>query len=212
MRRKVFLTSLTAFLLGQSLCFMTGASGSPVRLVQTAQPGLAESESAPKALPSMTKLLDELFKRLKTAKDDDEAKSIATAIEHIWLHSSSDTANLLMSRAITSIESKDYTIGLEVLNQLIDLYPDWAAAWNERATLRYLSNDVDGAMSDIGRVIEAEPREFDALNGLGAMLLNAGLDKRALEVLKNSLSVYPQQPAIAKQVETLSIKVYGRDI
>jgi tetratricopeptide (TPR) repeat protein len=160
----------------------------------------------------MDKLLDELFKRLKNAKDVDEAKSIATAIEHVWLHSSSDTANLLMSRAITSIESKNYPLGLEVLDQLVELYPDWAAAWNERATLRYLSNDIDGAMSDIGRVLKAEPRQFDALNGLAAMLLSAGLDKRALEILKNSLSIYPRQPDIEKQAETLSIEINGRDI
>lgn len=171
-----------------------------------------QAESEPKGPLSLNKLLDELFKKLKTAKDEDEAKSIATAIEHIWLHSGSDTANLLMSRAVTSIESKNYAMGTELLDQLAELYPDWAAVWNERATVRYLTNDTDGAMSDIGRVLKAEPRQFDALNGLAAMLLNAGLNKRALEVLKESLSVYPQQPAIAKQAEKLSIEVNGRDI
>jgi tetratricopeptide (TPR) repeat protein len=212
MRGELLSIYIAAVFLSQTVGVVSGAVGSPLIRDQPARLEAAAAELAPKTLPSMSKLLDELFKRLQTAKDGDEAKSIATAIEHIWLNSSSDTANLLMSRAITSIESKNYAVGLEVLDQLVELYPDWAAAWNERATLRYLTNDVDGAMSDVGRVLKAEPRQFDALNGLAAMLLNAGLDKRALEILKDSLSVYPQQPAIVKQVETLSIEVNGRDI
>jgi tetratricopeptide (TPR) repeat protein len=168
----------------------------------------------PKPAPAvlLQQALEELFKRLKAANDEDEAKAIATAIEHIWLRSGSDTANLLMSRAGASIEAKNYALALTLLDKIIDLHPGWVAAINQRATVRFLSHDVDGAMSDINETLKLEPRDFDALNGLAMMLEQTGFEKRALEVLKKSLTIYPHQAEVEKLVKKLELEIEGRDI
>lgn len=156
--------------------------------------------------------LDELFKRLAAAADPEEAKGFAGAIQHIWLQSQSDTANLVMQRAVTAAQAKDFAVALSLLDRLVALEPDWAEAWNQRATVRFADGDFDGAMADIDRVMKLEPRHFGALAGMGVILQHEGLDKRALEVFNKALQIYPAQPQLKDTVEKLNLDVNGRDI
>jgi hypothetical protein len=158
------------------------------------------------------KVLDELFKRLAATTDPDEGKGIAGAIERVWLRSGSDTADLLMQRAAAAVQAKDLPLALELLDRVVAIEPDWVEAWNKRATARFMTNDVNGAMADIDRVLKLEPRHFGALAGMGFILEREGLDKRALEVFRHVLTIYPGQPDIKKLVDRLAPEVEGRDI
>src|SRR4051812_42101826 len=122
----------------------------------------ADPKFKPRPLPreaaQRTKVLDELFQRLAATSDADEGKGIAGAIERVWLRSGSDTADLLMSRAVAAVQAKDLPLALEVLDKVVAVEPGWAEGWNKRATARFLSNDINGAMADIDRVLKLEPR------------------------------------------------------
>ncbi|MBO0734918.1 MAG: hypothetical protein J2P49_11510, partial [Methylocapsa sp.] len=124
--------------------------------------------SSPEAARSQK--LEALFARLREARKTDEAEAAALSIERIWLQSASDTANLLMQRALASMGSQQLPLALELLGKLVELEPDWAEAWNQRATVRFMTGDFDGAMADISRVLSLEPRHFGALTGMGMML------------------------------------------
>lgn len=169
---------------------------------------------APQQSPAAARqrVLDELFARLRAAADIDEAKSVAAAIERVWLQSRSDTANLLMQRALVSLKDQNYPIALALLDKIVALEPDWAEAWNQRATTRFLAGDADGAMADIGQVVRLEPRHFGALAGMGMILQRAGFDKRALQMFNMALAIYPLQPELRTTVEKLTLDVEGRDI
>jgi tetratricopeptide (TPR) repeat protein len=158
------------------------------------------------------KVLDELFKRLAATSDAEEGKGIAGAIERVWLRSGSDTADLLMSRAVAAVQAKDLPLALELLDKVVAVEPGWAEAWNKRATARFMSSDINGAMGDIDHVLKLEPRHFGALSGMGFILQREGLDKRALEIFRHVLTIYPGQPDIQKIVEKLAPEVEGRDI
>lgn len=158
------------------------------------------------------KVLDELFKRLAATTDPDEGKGIAGAIERVWLRSGSDTADLLMQRAAAAVQEKDMPLALELLDRVVAIEPDWVEAWNKRATARFMTNDINGAMADIDRVLKIEPRHFGALAGMGFILEREGLDKRALEVFRHVLTIYPGQLDIKKLVDRLAPEVEGRDI
>jgi tetratricopeptide (TPR) repeat protein len=156
--------------------------------------------------------LDALFRHLGVAADPQEAKGVAEAIRRLWMQTPSDTASLIMQRAMLASEGKNYPVALKLLDRLVALEPDWAEAWNQRATVRFLSDDVDGSMADIDKVIKLEPRHFGALTGMGVMLRRAGLDKRALQAFNKSLEIYPAQPELKETVEKLNLDVNGRDI
>jgi tetratricopeptide (TPR) repeat protein len=156
--------------------------------------------------------LDDLYQKLAAAKDVDEASGLANLIGGIWLRSGSDTANLLMQRALRSVDKKDYPVALDLLGRLIELQPDWAEAWNKRASVRFAQGNYNGAMTDVEHVLKLEPKHFGALDGMGAILQRTGFDKRALEVFRRSLAVYPHQPEIEKIVDKLQLDVEGQGI
>jgi len=158
------------------------------------------------------KVLDDLFDRLAKAKDDVEAKGVSGAIERVWMYSGSDTADLLMGRAMQALKRKDYALSQELLNAVVEIEPDWAEAWNKRATVRYLADDAMGSMQDIARVIKLEPRHFGALSGMGFILQRSGFDKRALEAFRKALEISPQQEEIRRLVEKLTLSVEGQGI
>lgn len=187
-----------------------------VALVMAATPLTAATQkvvpgpkpAAPAAVDPKT-AMDTLFSRLAEAKSPQEAQDISTSIERLWLRSGSDTADLLMGRALTALTAKDNQLALQVLDKVIDLEPDWAEVWNKRATIRYLENDDAGSMSDISHVLALEPRHFGALAGMGFILQRNGNGKAALQVFRRLLDVNPQQEGITKIVERLIPEVEG---
>ncbi|MEI2736522.1 MAG: hypothetical protein V9G24_18230 [Rhodoblastus sp.] len=158
------------------------------------------------------KVLDALHTRLKAADDAEDAKGVAAAIERVWQRSGSDTADLLMTRAVAAVAGDDYKTAESLLDSVVLLEPEWAEGWNRRAMVRFHADNIDGAMSDLEHALKIEPRHFVALAGLGAILHKSGLDKRALDAYRRALDLYPQQPDIRKSVEKLQIDVEGRDI
>jgi tetratricopeptide (TPR) repeat protein len=186
---------------------------------KTPNSGVAEAKQlkqalAPKPAPEAIRkqMLDGLFDRLHNAGDPGDAQRIAASIEQVWLQSDSDTANLLMQRAIVSIQARQYPLALSLFDKLVALEPDWAEAWNQRATTRFLTGDTEAAMADINQVIKLEPRHFGALAGMGMILQGAGLEKSALEIFKKALGIYPLEPNVRKLVEKLTLEIEGQDI
>ncbi|MGH6848454.1 MAG: tetratricopeptide repeat protein [Methylocella sp.] len=169
---------------------------------------------APKLAPEAMRkqMLDGLFDRLRNAGDQADAQRVAASIERVWLQSDSDTANLLMQRAMVSMQAGNYPLALSLFGKLVTLEPDWAEAWNQRATTRFLTGDTDGAMADIDRVIKLEPRHFGALAGMGIILQGAGLEKSALEIFNKVLGIYPLEQDIRKLAEKLTLEIDGQDI
>jgi tetratricopeptide (TPR) repeat protein len=159
-----------------------------------------------------TRNLDTLFEALKIAPDDSSAKAIEDRIWALWVVSQSDTCNLLMSRAKTATEAKDYDLAIKLLDAVIQIKPDFVEAWNRRATIYYMKKDFGHSLSDIREVLAREPRHFGALSGLGLILQEIGDDKHALEAYRKALAVHPHLSRIPDVVKTLTDKVEGRDI
>lgn len=161
---------------------------------------------------SREEMLDELHGRLTKAKDVNEARGIVRAIEQLWKVSGSDTADLLMSRAQSAIQKKNTRLAARLFDKIVEVQPQWAEGWNQRATVRFSEKDIDGAVADIGKVLALEPRHFRALTGLGFIMKREGYDKQALQAFRKALEINPQQERIRKEVETLTIAVEGRGI
>jgi tetratricopeptide (TPR) repeat protein len=159
-----------------------------------------------------TKNLDFLFEALKAAPDADSAKLVEGRIWALWLHSGSDTADLLMTRVKTAIDGKDNDLAIELLGAVIGLKPEYVEAWNRRATLYFATKDFGKALADIRQVLAREPRHFGALSGLGIIMQEFGEDKLALEAFRRALAVNPHLQKIPDFVKTLTEKVEGRDI
>jgi tetratricopeptide (TPR) repeat protein len=176
-----------------------------------------EPMQPPKDLPKpqhgdRTRNLDFLFGALKAAPDAASAKQVENRIWALWLASGSDSANLLMSRAKSAIDSNDLDVAVELLDALTKIKPDYVEGWNRRATLHYMRKEYGQAMEDIRQVLVREPRHFGAISGLGMILNEFGDEKHALDAFRRALEINPHLSKIDEMVKTLTEKVEGRAI
>jgi tetratricopeptide (TPR) repeat protein len=153
--------------------------------------------------------LDNLFATLKAAPDHAAADAVASQIKRIWMHSGSDTADLLLERADTALAHQDIPLSIELLDRLVVLAPDWAEAWNRRATLFYLMDDYPRAMSDIAETLKREPRHYGAIAGMGLIFMQRGNKKLAYEAFERVLAIYPQLETAQKAVQELRTEIEG---
>ena len=176
-----------------------------------------EPMQPPKDLPhpqrgDRTRNLDFLFGALKAAPDADSAKQVENRIWALWLASGSDTANLLMTRAKSAIDSNDLDLANELLDAIVKVKPDYIEAWNRRATIHYMRKEFGQSLEDIRQVLIREPRHFGAMSGLGMILQEFGDEKHALDVFRRALEINPHMSKIDELVKSLAEKIDGRDI
>lgn len=180
--------------------------------------GAERSEPAPPPAapapppPTRAETLDRLLGRLAKAGDADEAQGIAELVQRLWMQSGSDTADLLMGRAVSAMGDGRHDVAAALLDQIIELQPGWAEGWNKRATLRFLDHDDAGSMEDISHVLALEPRHFGALSGMGAILQRHGQDKAALTAMRRALAIYPEEPDLRDAIDKLAPAVDGSDL
>lgn len=172
----------------------------------------AHESAPPTTLEQRTALLGTLYARLAAAGSAEEAAPIAQAIERIWAYSGSPTADLLLERAGAAARASQGDLALKILDATVELQPDYAAAWNERAYLFYRKDDYQRALGDLRRVLALDPNHFRALDGLAQILAEIGQKKAALEAYKKLLAVHPQAEGARERFEELNREVEGQGI
>jgi Flp pilus assembly protein TadD len=156
--------------------------------------------------------LDDLFKALKASHSPIRARRIETAIWHVWTQHANPQIAGAMTRGMNLMESGQLAAAETLFTALIDRDPQFAEAWNKRATIRfYRGNDV-GARQDIAMVMRLEPRHFGALSGLGMIHMRAGDDAAALNAYQAARRVNPHLENIDGLIQQLTAKLRGRAI
>lgn len=156
--------------------------------------------------------LDELFAKLPENAKVPAGERIEQEILRRFNRSGSATADLLMNWATESIEEKNYTLALDVLDQIIVIKPDFAEAWNKRATVYFMIDNYAASLTDIRETLELEPRHFGALAGFGMILRAMDRKEEAIKVLKRALEINPRLDKVQESLEQLEKEAGGEDI
>lgn len=165
------------------------------------------------ATPALTQTvkLDDLFARLKTA-DETESRRITQDIWIEWSKSGSPAMDLLLERGRNAMAQGHPEIAIQHLTALIDHAPDFAEAWNARATAYYQTGNLGPSVADIGHVLTLNPRHFGALAGLGAIFEELEKPKEALEVYKAALAINPHAEGVEAAIARIETKMQGKDL
>lgn len=145
-------------------------------------------------------LLAALFLSLGRDPEDPETEA---KIWQAWSSHANAEAEARMQRALQLFGSDQQSKALSMLDDLIDAWPDWAEAWNKRATLRFMIEDFDGSLDDIAETLVRESRHFGALSGCGQICLHVGDFGAAEQVFARALAVHPGLASIADAVAAL---------
>ena len=147
--------------------------------------------------------LDVLFAQLQASRNAASARTIVERIWECWIHHDDPDIRALMDRGLRDIEQGRYDQALKAFDEVLERDPDFAEAWNKRATVRYLAGHYAGSVRDIKRVLALEPRHFGALSGLGTIYLIIANDRGALDAFEAVLALNPHLDGVRRQVEAL---------
>ncbi|MBM3353390.1 MAG: hypothetical protein FJY51_09020 [Betaproteobacteria bacterium] len=140
---------------------------------------------------SLPTRLEQFFDRLIACATPGEAQPIEEAIWSAWMYHGHEEAQVALDRASADIAARRFDLAETRLAILLRRRPDWAEAWNKRATLCYLMERDDDSVEAIHRTLALEPRHFGALCGLGEILRSRGDTEAALLAFGLALRLHP---------------------
>lgn len=151
---------------------------------------LATAHAETKAVRDKT-ALNSLLDDLKQAGNPTEAEAITERIWWHWFQVENAVAQQLMNQAQLARRAGAFQHALVLLDKIVQLAPDYAEGWNQRATVLFaLGRDAESA-ADIRKVLELEPRHFGALSGLGLIHIRAQNWTAAIASIERALAVHP---------------------
>ena len=148
--------------------------------------------------------LKRLFKDLKAASLDVDALLVEREIWKIWTIHKNRHITSLMSQGLKALDNNNLGKGLGFFNNIIDMDPNFAEAWNKRATIYFLMGNFDKSMQDIHRTLILEPRHFGAISGLGLVFNALGQPENALSAFRRVREIYPLSRSATDFIERLS--------
>jgi tetratricopeptide (TPR) repeat protein len=153
--------------------------------------------------------LEALFGQLGEAASVEAAQVIEAEIWTIWLEIEDTASARLLRQGSDAMARRLFPVAIHSFNRLIDRSPDFAEAWNRRATLHYLMGNDEASVRDIEETLRLEPRHFGALSGLGLIMLRNDRPEAALRSFEAALEVHPHLPAARAHLEPLRELVEG---
>lgn len=166
--------------------------------------------SAPLYADQNSDKLDSLFEILQRADTTPRQASVATSeIWQQWLSTDNARAQVLMVRGIRQMNAFELDSAVETFTTLIKLAPDFAEAWNKRATAYYMMGRFDDSSADVEQTLRLEPRHFGALSGQGTIHFRNGRKGSALIWYRRALDVNPFMDSVRETVEILEEELQG---
>lgn len=143
---------------------------------------------------------DEMFDKLRNAPSDSEAHDAALDIWASWMESGSATVDVIMQRGVDAQTAGDFETARAFYDRAILIRPDYAEAWNRRASLFLMDENYPEALRDLNEALRLEPRHFGAWAGLGMIFESMGAPQQALEAYREAIRIYPRmQQALAAE-------------
>ena len=150
--------------------------------------------------------LNKLFDDLKISSES-SSFLIEQKIWKLWsTHPDDEKLTTLLAEGSAAVNNNQLTEAINIFTKVIELDPNWAEAWNKRATVFYLVGQFQKSQDDIDKVLNLEKRHFGALAGQGLVNIQLKNFEKAIKSYQKALEIYPsmRSPEIMiKEIEAL---------
>ena len=153
-----------------------------------------------------------LFHQLAEAPDAAQASRAEANVLRVLAQSGSATADLLLTRGTEAMNRGDFEASLTTLTSLVKLAPNFAEAWNRRATLLFLMGNLEASIVDIHKALALEPRHFGAWSGLGQIYIIMNRREDAMRAFSRALAAHPRLTGARAYLDAVRRMDGGRDI
>tara|TARA_B100001094_G_C17844417_1_gene629549 strand:- start:111 stop:677 length:567 start_codon:yes stop_codon:yes gene_type:complete len=150
-----------------------------------------------------------LLDKLSMSKTQKDAKELRERIWDSWLNGISIEHKKKVNDAMFKFNSGQISLAEKAFSEIIKVEPAYMEAWNKRATIRYMSGNLEGSLSDINEVLSRQPRHFGAIFGMSLIFL---AQKKYEDALDNYLllkRIDPMNLDAQKFIPILKVYVYG---
>jgi predicted Zn-dependent protease len=164
---------------------------------------LARNDRRPSmVLPARLNALFDDLKRADPLRDPSETMELIWAI---WIAHRDEGAAHRMVAAVEAIAAGAKDLARPILDALVEEFPDWAEAWNKRATLAFIERRDADCIADIARTLELEPRHFGAILGFAQICLRHGRKQEAKAAFEVAMGLNPHIAGIRDIVAELAV-------
>ena len=143
-----------------------------------------------------------LLKALRDS-DADTRQHAEQAIWRIWARSGNQEVDALYQTGIEQMNAGSLQQAIVTFTRIIELKPDFAEAWNKRATLYFLVGDLHKSLADCDEVMKRNPYHFGALSGYALIYTRLEYYDRALEYSRRALEVNPNLDGVKQNIGLL---------
>lgn len=139
-----------------------------------------------------SKLKHVLFDNLYSATSALEGQLAEDAIWQFWFDQSpSAEVRISLDAGMERRLAYDFEAAEQLLDVVVESAPSYAEGYNQRAFVRFLRENYDGALSDLEAALSIEPKHFGAMSGLFHVLLRQNRQKAAYDMLQQAVDVHP---------------------
>ena len=137
----------------------------------------------------------------------DQDPDVRTLAEHslwlVWSRSGDPEIDRIFVRGVEEMQRGDLAEAVGTFTEIIKRRPDFAEAWNKRATAYYLAGEFEKSLADCDEVMRRNPVHFGALSGYGLIYLRLGTPEEALLYFERALDVNPNLAGIEQAVQAI---------
>jgi tetratricopeptide (TPR) repeat protein len=147
--------------------------------------------------------LNKLFNDLK-ASNVSLSYQTEQKIWKIWsTHPSEKRLTTMLAEGSGLVNKQKFDQAIAVFSKVIDLDPNWAEAWNKRATVLYMVGEFKKSQDDIDKVLELEERHFGALAGQGLVNIQLKNYEKAIMSYQKAHQIYPKMKSPKKMIQKI---------
>jgi tetratricopeptide (TPR) repeat protein len=125
------------------------------------------------------------------------------ALLMVWARSGDAAIDEEFATGLEQMNEQEAPVAVETFTRIIQRKPEFAEAWNKRATVYYYLGEYDKSLADCDEVMKRNPYHFGALAGYGMIYLQLGQPERALSYFERALDVNPNLEQVEATVRLL---------
>ncbi len=173
---------------------------------------LVFSVQADEAAEGLAPDTDRLLESLAGAASDDEAQFLEDELLLLWRGEAGPTAELLLDRAELALDARRFDVARDLIDGVLDLYPDYAHGWAQSALVAYARDDYARALTDVDRALSLEPSHFEAHFALGLVLEALERWEGAFEAYSRALEIHPLMDGARARARSVETRARGREL
>ena len=135
--------------------------------------------------------LDDLFCLLKSAGKVEDATTIQDMIKEVFREFPDSFLRKQFDSGMTELIEGKTKEALETFSDIVATEPAYGEAWNKKATILYMLGEMDAARLASNKALDADPRNFQALSGIGLVEMDALNDQNAIDAFQKCLALNP---------------------